>query len=109
MGKKYFDTKAAMAVNGCEMKKPLEDDPVIKLFEYRNVDGKEGYWSYDHMVLQSENIIDVIYVVFADSHDVLMPVDHSNGHDWMRPDALNVNCRNVGFGGNLPQRCTVLK
>eukprot|EP00957_Ditylum_brightwellii_P088762 6759453-Ditylum_brightwellii.AAC.1 len=33
----------------CKEKKDLEEDPFIWLFQYRNADGKEEYWSYDHM------------------------------------------------------------
>eukprot|EP00957_Ditylum_brightwellii_P172113 13103624-Ditylum_brightwellii.AAC.1 len=55
MGKQYFDTNAAKKVQMVSDKKPLEEDPFVRLFEYGNAEGKEGYWSYDHMVLQLED------------------------------------------------------
>jgi hypothetical protein len=46
-GKKYKDVDAANNV-----KKKVDTDPFVCLFEYGNAEGKEGYWSYDNMVLQ---------------------------------------------------------
>ena len=88
-----------MRVYQSSAKKPLEEDPFIKLFEYGNSDGKEGYWTYDHMICQVEDILDVLFVVYGIKYDILLLFDHSCGHDRMRSDALNVNCMNVHFGG----------
>jgi hypothetical protein len=99
-GKCYTDVKAAMRIHLTANKKDLEEDPFIRLFEYGNVDGKEGYWTYDHMVLQLEDVIDTLHAAFGNKFDVLFLFDHSCGHDKMRPDALNVAAMNVGFGGS---------
>eukprot|EP00957_Ditylum_brightwellii_P109336 8340626-Ditylum_brightwellii.AAC.1 len=76
--KHYADLEAAQRVYHSTKKKNLITDPFIYLFQYGNADGKEGYWSYDHMVLQLENVIDIICVVYGDNGDclfVIIPVD----------------------------------
>ena len=100
-GKHYFDVKAAKRILSKTEKGDLEDDPFIRLFQYGNSDGKEGYWSYDHMVIQLEDVIDVLFVAFGKKYVFLFLFDHSCGHDRMHPDALNVNAMNVGFGGRI--------
>ena len=52
------------------------------------------------MIIQLEDILDVLYVVFGTKYDILLLVYHSCGHDHMRPNALDVNSMNVCFGGN---------
>jgi hypothetical protein len=103
-GKTYIDKDAAMVVYHTDMKRSLNSDPFIQLFEYGNAEGREGYWSYDHMILQLEDVLDVLYVAFGDKYDFVPLFDHSCGHDRMRPDALNVNCMNVGYGGKSASR-----
>jgi hypothetical protein len=49
-GKKYNDTKAAISRRGTDLKKQLTSSPFIVEFKYAA--NLEGYWSYDHMVLQ---------------------------------------------------------
>ena len=56
------------------------------------------------MILQLEDVLDVLYVAFGDKYDFVPLFDHSCGHDRMRPDALNVNCMNVGYGGKSASR-----
>eukprot|EP00957_Ditylum_brightwellii_P045007 3414166-Ditylum_brightwellii.AAC.1 len=55
-----------MAVYHRDTKHALKSDPFIQLFEYGNDEGWEGYWSYDLMILQVENVLDVLYVAFGD-------------------------------------------
>ena len=50
-GKTYMDKDAAMAVYHSDVKHSLNTDPFIQLFEYRNAEGQECYWSYDLMIL----------------------------------------------------------
>eukprot|EP00957_Ditylum_brightwellii_P206956 15350784-Ditylum_brightwellii.AAC.1 len=97
--KNYIDLEAAQRVYHSTKKEDLITDPFICLFQYSNAEGKEGYWSYDHMVLQLEDILDVLYVAYGDKFDYLFLFDHSCGHDHMRTDALNINATSVGFGG----------
>eukprot|EP00978_Attheya_sp_CCMP212_P024028 scaffold74802_cov56-Attheya_sp.AAC.1 len=97
--KKYKDIHAAVNVNRKESKDPLESDPFIRLFEYGNAEGKEGYWTYDNMVLQLEDCIDILTVAFGKTYDYVFLFDHSCGHDRMRKDAINIHGMNVGFAG----------
>jgi len=49
----------------------------------------EGYWNYDHMVLQLEDCDDVIMYLYPE-YDYIFFFDHSSGHDKQREDGLNV-------------------
>ena len=69
------------------------------LLEYGNAAGKDGYWSYDHMVLQCKDILDMSKAKFEDKYDYLFLFDHSCGHDKKQPDGLNVKKMNSGYGG----------
>eukprot|EP00957_Ditylum_brightwellii_P011742 886481-Ditylum_brightwellii.AAC.1 len=66
---------------------------------YGNADGKEGYWSYDHMILQVEDTLDVLVVASGDKYEYVFPFDHSCGHNQMRSDTLNAHSMNIGYGG----------
>jgi hypothetical protein len=63
-----------------------------------NLYGANGYWKYDHMVLQMEDCIDVVKVLWP-NFDFLFLFDHSCGHDRCRPNGLNNKSLNKGFGG----------
>ena len=97
-GKMYCDSEAAKRVLHSAEKSPLLEDPFIRLFEYGNAEGKEGYWNYDHMMIQVEDVVDVLFVVYGTKFDIVLLLDHSC-KNRMRPDALNVHAMNVGFGG----------
>ena len=111
----YMDPDAAIKINGNSTKKNLlpDESPFCKLFDYGAQ--AEGYWTYDHMVLQMEDCIDVLDALFSrrctpNSHnphnqfvpntatpnslvrlfDYVYVVDHSNGHDRKRPDGLDI-------------------
>ena len=43
-GQQYHDNDAAMTVRKTADKDELTTDPFIRLFEYGNAEGKEGYW-----------------------------------------------------------------
>ena len=85
-----------MTVHGTTYKKAITKDPFVMEFQYGAA--KEGYWSYEHLVCQLEDCMDVMQTLFPD-FDVKFNVDHSCGHDRQRPDALNVNNMNQGYGG----------
>eukprot|EP00957_Ditylum_brightwellii_P089841 6842116-Ditylum_brightwellii.AAC.1 len=71
------------------------------LFQYGNADGKEGYWSYNHIILQLEDVLDVLYIAYGDKFDYLFLFDKLCGHNCMHPDTLNINATSVGFGGRV--------
>ena len=94
---KYCDAIAAKNIRGTEEKQPLTDSPFIREFEYGAKN--EGYWSYEHMVLQMEDCIDVMHALYPD-YDVLFLFDHSCGHDRQREDGLNVENMSKNYRGN---------
>ena len=82
------------------LKKPLTKSPFIFEFEY-GASG-EGYWVYEHMVLQLEDCMDCLKVLYP-QHNFLFLLDHSCGHDRQRVDGLNVENMNKLYGGNKPK------
>ncbi len=98
--KKYQDEQAAKAKRGDAQKKPLTKSPFVFKFEYGA--SAEGYWVYEHMVLQLEDCVDCLTVLFPD-YEFLFLLDHSCGHDRQREDGLNVENMNKSYGGNKPK------
>jgi hypothetical protein len=95
-GKEYSDVSAALDKRGTSAEQPLPSSPFVVEFEY-GVTG-QGYWTYDHMVLQFEDCVDVVNVLY-DQYEYIFLFDHSCGHDRKRPDGLCVNSIRKGFGG----------
>jgi hypothetical protein len=98
-GERYKDSEAAVAVHGSDLKGPLDYDenPFVVKFEYgANAD---GYWNSNNMICQVENCRDVLKVLLNDEYDIGLNIDHSQGHDKLRPDGLHVGGMNLGFGG----------
>ena len=78
-GKKYADKDAAEEVLGKAEKDDLESDPLVREFSYGNAEGKQGYWNYNHIVIQMEDVVDVLSVLHPD-YDICFLFDHSSGH-----------------------------
>ena len=57
---------------------------------------------YEDMVLQLEDCVDVLKTINGDRFDYCFLFDHSNGHDRLRPDGLNVNKISKYYGGKQP-------
>ena len=95
-GKKYSDENAAIEIYGSSLKKRLDKSPFIRELEYGK--NKNGYWTYDHMVVQLEDCVDVLTCMFPD-FEVVFFLDHSNGHDRTRPNRLSINKLNIKYGG----------
>jgi hypothetical protein len=81
---------------GTVKEQPLQSSPFVVEFEYGA--NAEGYWTYDHMVLQFEDCVDVVKVLYPE-YDYMFLFYHSCGHDRKRPDGLCVNSMRKGFGG----------
>ena len=77
-GEKYVDTEAAVLKRGTADKQPLTSSPFYVEFEYGAQ--KEGYWTYEHFVLQCEDVCDCLSVLYP-HFEFHMCVDHSCGHD----------------------------
>jgi hypothetical protein len=57
-GMKYSDEVAAKETRGKADKLALTSSPFVIEFEYGA--NNQGYWKYDHMILQFEDCIDVV-------------------------------------------------
>ena len=94
----YSDCDSAKDVlNGSTKKEKLTTSPFIRTFEYGK--NREGYWTYSHMMLQFEDIMDCLTVLFGDKYQYLFYFDNSSGHNKARPDGLCVNNMNKKYGG----------
>ena len=58
----------------------------------------EGFWNYDQMALQVEDVFDVLAIKYP-AYDFLFMLDQSSGHGRMREGSLNVNLMSLKFGG----------
>lgn len=89
----YFDKAAAIAVNGNTKKQPLESSPGILKFAY----GKNGYWTGNHTILQTEDIIDCVKVILGDEYEYVFLFDSSSGHAKKRVDGLDAKEMNKNW------------
>ena len=85
-----------LTILGSSEKKPISADPFVVFFDYGK--NREGYWTYDHFILQCEDVFDCLHVLYPEFRFALS-VDHSCGHDRGRPNGLAENAMNVHFGG----------
>ena len=99
-GQNYVDVSAAEAKRGNASKEKLTESPFSRKLEYGSL--KEGYWSYEDMVIQLEDCVDVLKAINGEKYDYCFLFDHSNGHDRLREDGLNLNNINKYYGGNQP-------
>jgi hypothetical protein len=77
-GKNYIDKDAANKIRGnSSMKAPLTESPFIVEFEYGA--NNQGYWDYDHMIIQFEVCIDVIQTLHPE-FELIFLFDHSCRH-----------------------------
>ena len=63
---------------------------------------REGYWSYEDMILQVEDCVDCFWALHGGKYNYLFIFDHSNGHDCMASDALSVLSICKNDGGSQP-------
>jgi hypothetical protein len=64
-GKDYFDTTAATAVNGHTKKTELTESTFLVTFEFG---GEQGYWTDNHMILQVEDCINCLRIMYNDQY-----------------------------------------
>ena len=96
----YSDAEAAIEKKGTTFKAALQKSPFVCELEY-GINNK-GYWTYENMVLQLEDCINVLKITHPE-FDFVYLFDHSNGHNRMRPNGLNINKINVRFAGKQPK------
>ena len=82
-----------MDVNGTSIKPqlPAGKSPFLTFFNYGA--NEEGYWGYNHMVLQFEDVVNCLEVIHPHYHFVFL-FDHSLRHAKQRPDGLNASRMN---------------
>ena len=76
------------------------------MIEFEHGENNEGYWSYEHMVIQMEDCRDVLEIIMRDlgmRYKTDLLTDHSANHNKHRPDRLNAKSMSVGFGGVQPK------
>lgn len=95
----YCDEKAGIEIHGSPKKQKLISTPFTRCIEY--VNNKEGYWNYNHMVLQMEDCVQVLKHLYPQFEYVFI-FDHLNGHNRMKPNGLNLNKISVCYGGKQP-------
>ena len=83
-GTRYADKEAATKLLRCTKKHALEESPFVRKLEYGRVN---NYWTYQHMIVQLENCIDVMWVILPNRSidaDIIFELDHSSGHAHLR-------------------------
>ncbi|KAL7528778.1 hypothetical protein ACHAXR_003942, partial [Thalassiosira sp. AJA248-18] len=100
----YFDKEAATAVLNTAKKKKLTESPFVRLFEFG---GSNGYWTGNHMVVQVEDCIDCLKVIYGSQFDFVFLFDHSSGHAKKRAGGLDVKQMNKGWGGGLLRKTAI--
>jgi hypothetical protein len=99
-GKHYVSTEAAEEVYGRTLKEDIIDySPLVHLFEYGAE--KKGYWNYNHMALQVEDLMDCLPVLYPDFDFVLL-FDQSSGHGKSQKGGLYASNMGKSWGGTQP-------
>jgi hypothetical protein len=95
-GKHYMDKEAPKSKRGSTSKGALTRSPFVVEFNYGTQE--QGYWNYEHMVLQLEDCVDCLKVLLPE-YDYLFLFDHSCGHNRQRENGLNVERMLKSYGG----------
>ena len=94
----YEDVESAKEVQHGSTKKPvLTSSPFICTFDYGK--NREGYWTFSHLILQFEDIVDCLRVKFGDTYNFKFYFDNSSGHNKKRPNGLSSKSMNKYHGG----------
>ena len=90
---------AKLLQNGSALKKYMsrEDNDFVVLFKYVNYDNKKGYWIYEHLVLQMEDYLERLKVLYL-YYDFVFLFDHLCAHDWSHEGGLNSGITRKYFG-----------
>jgi hypothetical protein len=99
---RYCDTQAALETRRNEYKAPLSTtSPFPREFECGQ--NPDGYWTYQHMVLQLEDCVNVLKVKYPQNGFIFL-FGHSCGHDRQREDGLNVEKMSKSYGGRAQRK-----
>jgi hypothetical protein len=92
----YFDRDAATDIHGTTEKRALTESPFVRTFEFG---GNNGYWTGSHTIIQTENCIDCLKVIFGEKYETVFLFDHSSGHTKKRLNGLDARNMTKGWGG----------
>lgn len=92
----YVDKEAALEVTGKSTKDRLLSTPFIRVFDPGQ--SFDGYWSYSHMAVQTEDCMDCLKVLLP-GFDHLLLFDYSSGHSKKRVNGLDANAMSKSYGG----------
>jgi hypothetical protein len=79
-------------------KTELTESPFLVTFEFG---GDRGYCTGNHMILQVEDCINCLCILYIDQYRYAFLFDHSSGHAKKRIGGLDVGAINKGFGEHL--------
>ena len=94
---RYTSSKEAIEINGTDKKNVLTDSLTLVRFFDVGIN-EEGYWNYNQIALQVEDVFDVLAIKYP-QYDIVLLMDQSSGHGKMRDGALNANLMSVRYGG----------
>ncbi len=97
-GKHYFDRDAATDIHGTTEKMALTESPFVRTFEFG---GSNGYWTGSHTIIQTEDCIDCLQVIFGEKYETVFLFDHSSGHAKKRLNGLDARNMTKGWGGKV--------
>lgn len=100
-GTRYICEEAAQDIHSSIMKGDLvkEKNPTVVEFAVGN--NNDGWWNYQQMCLQIEDVVDVLTCAYPHDEHVLL-FDHSSCHDKKLEDGLSATSMNTGYGGSQP-------
>ena len=79
----YVDHSVSIKVNGDIENKMFQYEDIFKSFVrgFEYVAKKYVYWSYEHLIIQLEDCINVMKGIYGNDFILKFMVDHSCGHD----------------------------
>ena len=94
----YTDKEAASYLNGTKNKEILTESPFVRYPNYGA--GKDGYWTYRHMVIQIEDCVNCLIFLYP-QFQYQFELDHSSMYTMERPDGLSAtpDVINMGWRG----------
>ena len=86
--------------NGISIKEYMskEQNTFVGMFEYGNSNNKQGYWIYEHLVLQMEDCLDWLNFLYT-YFDLVFLFENMCGHDRAREGILKTSIMRKYFGG----------
>mmetsp|Transcript_73807 Transcript_73807/g.213587 ORF Transcript_73807/g.213587 Transcript_73807/m.213587 type:complete len:685 (+) Transcript_73807:660-2714(+) len=96
LNEQYVDTEAAVEITGKSSKDRLLSTPFFRVFDPGQ--SYDGYWSYSHMAVQTEDCMDCLKVLLPGFDHVLL-FDYSSGHSKKRVNGLDANAMSKSYGG----------